>query len=56
MPNGLVLDNIKLIIVDEHYPSHIYSFLCISYKNELILINFIGLIYLGLNLCSRTSN
>ena len=48
MPNGLALDNIKLIIVDEHYPSYIYSFLCISYEYELILITLIGLIYLGL--------
>ena len=31
-PNGLAFVNFKLIIVIEGYPSHIYSFLCISYK------------------------
>ena len=29
-PNGHALVNLKLIIVIEHYPSHIDSFLCIS--------------------------
>ena len=32
MPNGLAFVNFKFIIVIEDYPSHIYSFLCISYK------------------------
>ena len=32
-PNGLALVNLKLIIVIEHYPSHTYSFLCVSYNN-----------------------
>ena len=32
MLNGLAFVNFKFIIVIEDYPSHIYSFLCISYK------------------------